>query len=240
MSPQTGMPSQRDKQTADRPSKDEQAVLLRRVIGFSVLASLALAVGYSLISGYFTQYNLNPKAFADFVLSLGGWGYGAVIGLMIIHAFVPFPAEMVAVAAGMCYGLFLGTLLTWIGAMLGAALSFALSRYAGRSFVEHALGAAKFKKLDALAQTKGPVALLLSRFIPLIAFNLINYAAGLTRVSWGVFLWTTGLGILPLTILMVAMGEQMRDPTWRDWVMFAIAGAALLAFALIFKRARQI
>ena len=41
----------------------------------------------------------------------------------------------------------------------------------------------------------------------MISFNLINYAAGLTAISWWTFSWATGLGILPLTFLMVAGGD---------------------------------
>ena len=35
---------------------------------------------------------------------------------------------------------------------------------------------------------------LFSRFLPVISFNLINYAAGLTAISWWTFSWATGIG----------------------------------------------
>ena len=53
------------------------------------------------------------------------------------------------------------------------------------------------------------MSLLIGRLIPLIAFNLINYAAALTEISWWTFLWATGIGILPLTILLNVVGNQM-------------------------------
>ena len=40
--------------------------------------------------------------------------------LMVLHSFVPFPAEFVAMANGMLYGPIWGTVITWSGAMLGA------------------------------------------------------------------------------------------------------------------------
>ena len=49
------------------------------------------------------------------------------------------------------------------------------------------------------------------RLIPVIAFNLINYAAGLARVRWWTFTWTTALGIVPLVFLMVAAGDQLKN-----------------------------
>ena len=71
-----------------------------------------------------------------------------------------------------------------------------------------------------------------SRFIPLIAFNLVNYAAGLTRISWWTFTWATGIGILPFTVLMVMMGNYIEVLTWELWVLFVVAG---IVFWLLFR-----
>jgi uncharacterized membrane protein YdjX (TVP38/TMEM64 family) len=69
--------------------------------------------------------------------------------------------------------------------------------------------------------------------VPLIAFNLINYAAGLTHVSWWTFLWATGLGILPLTILLAVLGENVLDlPGW----VWLVAAALVLAAWLLRRR----
>jgi len=51
-----------------------------------------------------------------------------------------------------------------------------------------------------------------------IAFNLINYAAALTSISWWTFLWATGLGILPLTILLSVLGENVLDMSAGMWL----------------------
>jgi len=67
----------------------------------------------------------------------------------------------------------------------------------------------------------------ISRFIPIISFNLINYAAGLTKISWWTFGWTTGLGILPMTVLMVVMGDQIHTRPFYLWVFLMLGGALL-------------
>ena len=67
----------------------------------------------------------------------------------------------------------------------------------------------------------------IGRFIPIIAFNLINYAAGLTRVSWWTFTLATGIGILPLTILMVVMGAHIENFTWVTWLLLSGGGLVL-------------
>ena len=68
---------------------------------------------------------------------------------------------------------------------------------------------------------------LISRFIPVIAFNLINYAAGLSRLTWWQFFWTTGVGILPLTFLMVVMGDNVETLGWQSWLILLAAGLVL-------------
>jgi uncharacterized membrane protein YdjX (TVP38/TMEM64 family) len=215
--------------------------LLWRAAFLGGLLVIILLGGLLFFAKLTSGFDLSGKAVAEYVIALGPWGYAAVIGLMVIHSFIPFPAEVIAIAAGMCYGIVLGTVLTWVGAMLGAAMSFGLARAFGRPFVDLLLAKKHFDRLEHLAETQGTSALLISRFIPVIAFNLINYAAGLTRVSWVTFIWTTGFGILPLTVLMVIMGDQMRDPYWSEWVLYGVAGLGMLAIVWwLNRRARAL
>jgi uncharacterized membrane protein YdjX (TVP38/TMEM64 family) len=145
------------------------------------------------------------------------WGQG------FLHSFVPFPAEIVACANGMAYGPLWGTVLTWTGAMLGAFAAFGLSRKLGRPFVEMVVARRKWRTVDEWTARQGWQVMLVSRFTPVVAFNLINYAAGLTRISWSTFTWTTGLGILPLTVLMVVMGDNFDMlPLWGWLALFAV------------------
>lgn len=172
----------------------------------------------------------------QWVRSLNHWGGFGIIALMIIHSFVPFPAEIVAFIAGEFYGVIWGTVYSWTGAMLGASLAFALSRYFGRGFAGALLSENSRKKLRRWSRTDSTTTFLVVRFIPVIAFNLINYAAGLTHITWWTFLWTTGIGILPLTILFVYLGENMRGSTLSDWLFFIIGAViVLLTFKFISK-----
>ncbi len=70
--------------------------------------------------------------------------------------------------------------------------------------------------------------------MPLISFNVINYAAGLTPISWRTFLWTTGLGILPITTLLVVSGDQVWNGSGNAWIyLVAIAVVGALIWFLI-------
>jgi uncharacterized membrane protein YdjX (TVP38/TMEM64 family) len=54
-----------------------------------------------------------------------------------------------------------------------------------------------WRRLDDWAGKHAPEMVFLARFVPIISFNLINYAAGLTKISWWTFGWTTGVGTCP-------------------------------------------
>lgn len=170
----------------------------------------------------------------------GHWGVAASIGLMVAHSFVPFPAELIALANGMVYGWLWGTAVTWTGAMIGAMLSFGLSRRFGRPFVERCLGHSRLRRVDDWLAYYGEGSLMFSRFIPVIAFNLINYAAGLTRIRWWPFFWITAVGILPLTVLTVALGDHWYHvPNWA-WIALPALGLLMwLATHLVMRRGRR-
>lgn len=226
-------PSERERSPLGSPLRRRRA----RLAGLAVLAALVglgFALGFS-VAGR----GLEPGVIMEHVRGLGGWGQAAVIGLMVLHCFVPFPAEILALAAGALYGTALGTGLIWAGAMVGAALSFALARWLGRPFVETMLGERSRARLDAWTVGQGAVTLLVVRFIPVIAFNLINYAAGLTAISWWTFSWATGIGILPLTFLMVVAGDGLWSGNAALWLwLIAAAGAAGLLWRLLQRRRR--
>jgi uncharacterized membrane protein YdjX (TVP38/TMEM64 family) len=129
------------------------------------------------------QISFAPEAFVELIRGWGAWGVAGSLALMVLHSFVPFPAECLALANGMVFGLFWGSLITWSGAMLGAWLAFGLARTLGRPFVGRVLPARHRERIDAWSGDHGWSALLAARLVPVIAFNLINYAAGLVRVS---------------------------------------------------------
>ena len=81
----------------------------------------------------------------------------------------------------------------------------------------------------------------MGRLIPVISFNLINYAAGLTRISWWTFAWATGVGILPLTVLMVVMGHHIQSLAWDTWLLLLSSGLVLwfLILWFLFRRKLQ-
>jgi uncharacterized membrane protein YdjX (TVP38/TMEM64 family) len=198
-------------------------------LGVAVVVAAGLLVGGLRLAGSFeTLLGLTTHDVEDIVQRWGAWGVAASVLLMVLHSFMPVPAEIIAVANGMCFGSASGAAVTWLGAMLGAAFAFALARGAGRPLVRRAVSEARLARLDRWCGRAGT--LLLLRLVPVISFNLINYAAGLAGVPWWTFLWTTALGILPLTIVTAVLGARMLEVPVTAW---AALGAAIITAWLV-------
>ena len=196
------------------------------VLGITVAVAACVALGFGLrsVEQAVARLDLSVEGIERIAEAWGTWAPAASIALMILHSFVPFPAELIAIANGMLFGPVWGTLVTWIGAVSGAALAFALARRYGRPLVDRLVARKAWTGAEALYACCDARTLLLARLVPVISFNLINYAAGILGVSWWRFLWTTSLGILPITVASVALGNQLTGPMWDAW----LAGSGLL------------
>jgi uncharacterized membrane protein YdjX (TVP38/TMEM64 family) len=194
-----------------------------------VAACVALGFGWRSVEQAVARLDLSVEGIERIAEAWGAWAPVASIALMVLHSFVPFPAELIAIANGMLFGPVWGTVVTWIGAMLGAALAFALARRFGKPLVDRLIVRKAWAGGEALHACCDARTLLLARLVPVISFNLINYAAGVLGVGWWRFLWTTSLGILPITVASVALGNQLTGPMWHLWL--AVSGL-LLAFYL--------
>ena len=166
----------------------------------------------------------------DWMQAAGPWAYVVAPLVTASVAILPIPAEAPAMVNGMLFGPFGGTVVTWSGAMLGAVASFEIARALGRPVAERFIKPASLERADDLVDRAGWGGLLLARFMPLIAFTVLNWGAGLTPVRRWTFLWTTALGIIPGAIVFTVSGWGLtRVLEQLPWVGLGVA-LALLAW----------
>jgi uncharacterized membrane protein YdjX (TVP38/TMEM64 family) len=105
------------------------------------------------------------------------------------------------------FGVGLGTIYVFIGAMLGATAAFLVGRYLARNWVAQKIaGNSKFRAIDQAVGQDGLKIVLLTRLSPVFPFNFLNYAFGLTSVSLQDYVLGS-VGILPGTIMYVYLGS---------------------------------
>ena len=147
------------------------------------------------------------------------------LALLVVQAVVaPLPAPAVAMAGGYTFGTLEGFLLTWSGALLGGVLSFGISRLFGRGFVA---SNARMERLDRYVEQHGAILVFVLRLIPLVSFDAISYASGLSGMPFGKFLLATAFGMAPGTFVFVYLGGA--TPGMGVWA--ALIGLAVLAVA---------
>ena len=181
--------------------------------------------------------NPSSEAVRELVANTPTWLPLAIVGLMILHTLVPVPAEFLALAAGMTLGPFWGFVTIWIGAMLGACLGFWLTRAFGRPVLSLLVSPSRLERSERWLQKIDVPVLLAVRLLPVLSFNLINFALGLTTISWWRFSWTTALGIVPATVLMVVFGAHLDD--WRMLALMSAAAVLLCLGGYVMMRRRR-
>ena len=155
--------------------------------------------------GLFTQLKLLQTQLHQ----LGYWGPLLIITLMTgAIVMSPIPSAPIAVAAGLVYGHGWGTLYILIGAETGALIAFTISRLLGYNFIQKKFGGEiKYKFFNSGKHLMAAV--FLSRLVPFISFDIVSYAAGLTKISYIQFAIATFAGILPASFLLAHFGSEL-------------------------------
>ena len=179
---------------------------------------------------------LQDGSLTDFRRLILSWGVAAPlmsILLMILQAVIaPLPAFLITASNGLVFGVYWGTIISWVGAMLGAFVSFMISRLFFEAFAKRLLGEKKsMRYLDRISSNYGFKVVLIARLLPFISFDFISYVAGLSTIKIRSFLLATGM--LPATIVYTVVGYEMENLKKYSEGFFTFSIVAVLALLLI-------
>ena len=169
------------------------------------LATVVALVFLGRIAGGYIQ------PFAEWVEGVGVFG-PLVFIVAYAAAVVAFvPASLLTLGAGAIFGIGPGTLYVFVAATLGSCLAFLVSRYGARRAVARKIeGNEKFAAIDSAIAREGRKIVFLLRLSPIFPFNLLNYALGLTKVSFADYA-IASFGMIPGTLLYVYSGKIAGD-----------------------------
>ncbi len=147
------------------------------------------------------------------------------------------PRTVLAVAAGLLFGVWMGTLWAALGSVLGAVAGFWIARYVNGGFIE----LEKLPRLGPIllkAERGGWRAVAALRLIPIVPHSLANYALGLTKLPGGPYALGSFLGQLPMTVAYVdfgaAGGRLMAGQA--NWIGPIAVGVVALALSILLPR----
>jgi uncharacterized membrane protein YdjX (TVP38/TMEM64 family) len=135
------------------------------------------------------------------------------IALYVMATVGLVPGAALSLAGGAIFGVARGVPIVFTGATLGACAAFLLARHVARPAVERRLaGDPRYSRIDAAVGREGARIVLLLRLSPVVPFNLLNYALGITRVRFRDFA-VASVGMLPGTLLYVVSGRALGELT---------------------------
>ncbi|AML53400.1 TVP38/TMEM64 family protein [Falsihalocynthiibacter arcticus] len=194
---------------------------------FAVAVFAALALVAVLLWFFGVPALPDAEEMTAWIKNLGVLGPLAIIGLMTLAVVAsPIPSAPIAVAAGAAYGKMAGMIYVAIGAETGAVLAFLIARHLGQDAVERFLGKKAGKGLLG-SQNALTFAVFFSRLLPFVSFDVMSYAAGLSRLHLWRFLLATFAGILPASFALAFIGAEAVEGNSK-WIMSVILGLGLL------------
>ncbi len=206
----------------------DQIVSPRKAI--RLLAPALLAAGA--VAAWRWKAVLDPLA-----ISIAIERYPAVpLGFLTVHiaaSLLFVPRTLLAIVAGLLFGVGWGIFWAEIGSVAGAAAGFLVARYVGAELIDRER--ARVGPIIERVEHGGWRAVAMLRLIPVMPHSLANYGLGLTRLPLGAYVFGSLVGQLPMTIAYVdlgaAGGRLMLGNA--DWLEPTLIGLAALSLSLL-------
>jgi uncharacterized membrane protein YdjX (TVP38/TMEM64 family)/rhodanese-related sulfurtransferase len=147
------------------------------------------------------------------------------------------PGSALTLAGGALFGPVAGTFYSLTGATVGATLAFLAARYLARDWVTRRLRG-RLAEFARGVDDEGWRFVAFVRLVPLLPFNLLNYALGLTGIRLWQYVATSYLAMLPGAAAYTYLGYAGREAfSGADNLLrHALIAVALLAAAMYLPR----
>jgi uncharacterized membrane protein YdjX (TVP38/TMEM64 family) len=175
---------------------------------------IALIAGFGvLLYAFDVHHYLKPEKIKAYLKSVGTF-QAAILFIAIygfsLRPFIPIPPTAYTVLGGLIFGVWLGTLLTVIGATINAAVTYGFAFILGEGRFQtwlnkrHRLN----EQLEKIRKA-GFKTIFLIRLTPIgPPYDLVSFASGFAQIPFIPYLFGTLLGIIPATILLCYLGER--------------------------------
>ena len=140
-----------------------------------------------------------------------GIGIFAFVCIYILIVLLILPASWLSLLAGFLYGSYLGSIIVFISASIGASVAFFVSKSFFAKKLKNLFS--RYPKLRVIEQVveKGGLKLIfLARLSPIFPFSILNYFYGFNNVKYRDFALGL-LGIIPGTFLYCSIGSLAKS-----------------------------
>lgn len=205
-----------------RPGSDWGAVLRNALLIAVLVAMIWLAF----------NVRVPPAAVLQRQLDALGWaGWLVFIALYAVVALTPIPVSVMAVTAGVLFGVLEGSVLSVVGVLLGSWGAYWLARALGRETVTKLLGR-HTATIEKRLGNAGFEAVFMLRILPGLPYWPVNYGSGAFGIAHRDYVVASVLAVIPGQVSLVAVGAFVAEPSVAGGVGVAIAWLVVLAITV--------
>ena len=156
------------------------------------------------------------------------------LGISVLIAVVGvLPSVFITAANILFFGFWQGTLISFAGEALGAAIAFLLYRKGFKKLSQKGLD--KYPKVKALIEAEGRQAfgLIFSfRLLPFVPSGLVTFAAAVGKVGLLLFVAASSLGKIPALLIEAYSVYQVTEFGWQGKLILALAAVGIIYWLL--------
>ncbi|HVJ49407.1 TVP38/TMEM64 family protein [Desulfitobacterium sp.] len=184
-----------------------------------------------------TKLLSEPEKFRDLVQSYGYSGIFVFLFFQILQMVIaPIPGEVIQIAGGYIYGVWLGTLYLAIGAIVGTVVVFYGSRLIGYPLVKVFVSQDKLTRLNFLMKSqKADIVMFVLFLLPGLPKDILSYIAGLTPVKPLRFFTLTTVARFPALFVSVYIGTNLQTKNYLLVTVLSTIAVLLFSVGFFFK-----
>ena len=111
-------------------------------------------------------------------------------------------------------------------------------QHAGRPLLRSLAGGHRLERAEAAVARGGAGGLLAARLIPVVPYSLVGYVAGAARVPFLTFVWTSLVGNIPISLVVIAVGTRLGSFSLSDPVVWLAVVPVLIAAGVVHRISR--
>ncbi len=203
------------------PLQRLRKVLPRFLLLGAVIAGIVFAV--------LNRESIDSAALETWITQFGPWAPVVFFCAYVLATLLFLPGLLFTLASGALFGPYLGTLIALVGATVGATAAFLVARYVLADWIQSRTPA-RVKRVIEGVEGEGWRFVAMTRLIPFIPFNALNYALGLTRIPLVSYALASFVFMAPGAAAYAYLGHAGRSLATGDGdlVQNALLGLAVL------------
>ena len=140
-----------------------------------------------------------------------GIGIFSFVCIYILFVLLILPAYWLSLLSGFLYGSYLGSIIVFISASIGASVAFFVSKSFFAKKLKNLFGRyPNLRVMEKVVEKGGLKLIFLARLSPIFPFSILNYFYGLNNVKFRDFFLGL-LGIIPGTFLYCSIGSLAKS-----------------------------